>query len=210
MPVFKTKFALSVLSLCALSACMAPNFFPDGYVYHDKPYKSQTPAPSMKFTELQRKTMGPEQADQFRLSIYQLVENLTRRAGMPPKSIYVMKPEPMTPFYANLDNDLRESMRHIGYTLTDKPEGAYVFTYSASVLKKKAPPQEGDVSPNVHIALQVFDGVGEGSKMLTIEEGDFYIKGAETLAVPFAIFPGVKEAIGVTIPEPSGPAEDFN
>ena len=196
-----TKSKILAVSVCGLAlglgACSVPNSLPDGYAHHNKPYKSQTPPPSPKFTELQRSTMGPEQADQFRLAVYQLVDNLTNRAGMPPKPIYIAKPERMTPFYANFDNDLRESMRHVGYRLTDNPEGAYVFTYAATILKKEKAAAD-DTSPNVHIALQVHDKIGEDAKMLTQEEGNFYIKGAETLHVKPSIFTDM-------LPSQSGP-----
>lgn len=202
----KTISSALILTTCAgalgLAAC-SPNAMPKGYVYHDKPYKSPNPPESAKFTELQRATMGPEQAEQFRLAMYQLVDNLTNRAGMPPKPVYVMKPEPMTPFYSNLDNDLRESLRHVGYRLSDKPDGAYVLTYSAEVLKKEKP-AAGDTSPNVRLTLNVHDKAGEEGKLLTKESGDFYIQGAETLNVPFASFPGT------FIPEPTGPATSGN
>lgn len=189
------------LILAACVAACAPNSMPKGYVYHGAEYKSPNPPESTKFTDEQRVTMGPEQADQFRLSVYQLVESLTRRAGMPPKNIFVLKPERMTPFYANMDNDLRESMRHMGYTLSDTPDNAYAFAYTAYVLK------DGDMAqalpsgqkPNVRLTLHVFDKAGDGAKLLTEETGDFFIQGAEKLDVPFASFPGK------TIPEPTGP-----
>ncbi len=190
-------------SLIALAACSGPNSIPRGYVYHSHEYKSPNPPPSKKFTEKQRATMGPEQADQFRMSVYQLVENLTNRAGLPPKPVYVLKPEPMTPFYANMDNDLRESLRHQGYKLSDTPEDAYVFAYSAVVSKDKDRAPE-DMSPNAHLMIFVFDSAGEDAKLLTQEEGDFYIKGAETLNIPFASFPGQ------LIPEPTGPGSKGN
>ena len=50
----------------------------------------------------------------------------------------------------------------------------------------------------------VFDSAGEDAKLLTQEEGDFYIKGAETLNIPFASFPGQ------LIPEPTGPGSKGN
>lgn len=189
------KISLLAVSTCAmLAACSMPNSLPRGYVYHQDEYKSPNPPPSSKFTMDQRATMGPEQADQFRMAVYSLVESLTNRAGMPPKPIYVMKPEPMTPFYANMDNDLRESLRHLGYRLSDSPEGAYAFAYNATVIKKPkvegAEPPAIDTSPNVHLVIHVLDGVGEEAKLLTKEEGDFYIRGAEELNVPFATFPG--------------------
>lgn len=202
-PVYLAFFVCA--TLIALAGCSTPNALPRGYAYHKEAYKSPNPPESSKFTELQRSTMGPEQADQFRLAIYSLVENLTNRAGMPPKPIYVAKAEPMTPFYANLDNDLRESMRHIGYRLSDSPDGAYVFAYMATVKERKGyePVDPTDTTPNVHISLHVFDKMGEEAKQLTVEEGDFFIRGAEVLNVPFASFPGV------WIPEPSGPGENI-
>lgn len=198
-----TFFLISTAAVLALSACSMPNSIPRGYGYHDEVYKSPNPPASTKFTAAQRATMGPEQAEQFRQSIYSLVENLTSRAGQAPKPMFILKPQPMTSFYANLDNDLRESLRHLNYTLADYPEGSYIMTYEASLLAKDAAQPATPGTPNVHIALRIFDGIGETSKMLTIEEGDFYIQGAEKLNVPFASFPGV------TIPEPTGPGE-FN
>ncbi len=206
MPAFSPRLTVFVLSSCAvlgaLTACDVPNSVPRGYVYHADAYKSPNPPESPKFTELQRTTMGPEQADQFRLAVYTLVDNLTNRAGMPPKAVYVVKPEPMTPFYANFDNDLRESLRHVGYRLADKPDDAYPMSYKAEIIKKenRAP---DDASPNVHLTLYVHDKLGDDGRVLTEESGDFYIQGAESLNVPFAYFPGT------FIPEPTGPGKNF-
>lgn len=178
----------------ALAACDTPNYIPDGYVHHNKPYKSQTPPPSPKFSPMQRSTMGPEQADQFRMAVYQLVDNLTNRAGMPPKPVYVVKPEKMTPLYTNIDNDVRESLRHIGYRLSDTPDGAYVIAYTAEVLKDKdgkVVSTSADQGPNVRLGIHVFDSLGENSKMLTKEEGDFYINGADVMDISPAFFDGV-------------------
>lgn len=197
--------ATSCAALLALAACSMPNSLPRGYVYHGDAYKSPNPPESPKFTSVQRASMGPEQADQFRLAVYSLVENLTNRAGMPPKPIFVMKPEPMTPFYANMDNDLRESLRHMGYKLSDTADGSYAFAYNANVLKKKNAKDAAviDTSPNVHLVIYVMDGVGEDAKILTQEEDDFYIRGAEDLNVPFASFPGT------FVPEPTSPGGHF-
>lgn len=206
MKSYASRSSFLVLTSClaalTVGACSIPNALPRGYVYHDKEFKSPNPPESSKFTSLQRTTMGPEQADQFRMAVYTLVDNLTNRAGMPPKSIYVVTPEPMTPFYANFDNDLRESLRHVGYRLTDTPEGAYAMTYKAEQLKKEAA-TEGDTSPNMRITLFVHDMVGEDGKVLTQETGDFYIKGGEALNVPFANFPGT------FVPEPTGPGGNY-
>jgi hypothetical protein len=193
---FKKSRAFFSACACvvALAACDTPNYLPDGYIHHAKPYKSQTPPPSAKFTPVQRGTMGPEQADQFRLAVYQLVDNLTNRAGMPPKPVLVLQPEKMTPLYANIDNDVRESLRHIGYRLADTPEGAYIITYTAEVLKDKdgnVVSMSADQGPNVRLGIHVFDSLGENSRMLTKEEGEFYIKGADVMEIAPALFDGV-------------------
>jgi hypothetical protein len=193
------KFS-SLIALAALSvaACEHPSSIPTGYTYHGDVYKSATPPASKKFTPAQRATMGPEQADQFRLSVYQLAESLTVRAGLPPKPVFVAHPDPMNAFYAQMDNDVRESLRHLGYNLADSPAGAYVMTYSAQLLgDPKAPAPVTSGAPNVRLGLQVFDGMGEGSTMLTEEAGEFYIRGAETLSIATPMFSGID------LPEPT-------
>ncbi len=195
MATIKSKASLFFVSACALSlcACASPNSFPDGYAHHSKTFKSQTPDPSSKFTPAMRATMGPEQADQFRLAVYSLVESLTARAGLPPKSAFVVAPGKSTPLYANIDNNLRESLRHMGYRMSDTPVDSYAFAYAASVIKDA----EGNVladdgmTPNVRLTLYVYDSVGEGAKMLTQETGDFYIHGADKLNYEFSSFPGL-------------------
>lgn len=195
MNYMKTKALITVcVSALALTACDAPNYFPDGYVHHNKPYKSQLPPPSPKFTQMQRGVMGPEQADQFRMAMYQLVDNLTNRAGMPPKPVFVLKLEKMSALDMNLDNDLRESLRHVGYKLSDSPEGAYVMTYAAEVLKDKdgkIVSTSAEQGANVRLSLFVHDSVGENSKLLTKESGDFFIRGAEEMTISPSFFDGV-------------------
>lgn len=191
----------------ALASCQVPHAFPTGYVHHGKEFKSATPPPSPKFTMVQRATMGVEQAEQFRLAVYSLVESLTTRAGLPPKPIYVLRADPMTPFYANIDSDVRESLRHMGYRLSDTPEGAYIMTYNATAIKPPVLPdgatpapvvissQDNTDVPNVIMALYVHDGVGEQSKLLTKEEGNFYIRGADVMSIPFANFKNVTNPV---------------
>lgn len=184
----------SLIALAALSvaACDRPHSLPTGYTYHGEVYKSAEPPQSKKFTPAQRATMGPEQADQFRLSVYQLAESLTVRAGLPPKEVFVARPEKMTAFYTQMDNDVRESLRHLGYKLADSPAGAYVMTYSAtSLTDPKNPAPVTDGAPNVRLGLQVFDGAGETATMLTEEAANFYIRGAETLISSAPIFSGL-------------------
>lgn len=182
-----SKAALASSAFCALAlAACSPNALPTGYTYHQQQtYKSPAPGESSRFTEAQRETMNPQQADQFRLAVYQLAENLTRRAGMPPKPVYVVRPEKMTAFYALMDNDVRESLRHLGYTLSDTPAGAYPIAYAAQPVLDadgKVPPRAaGDTSPNVIITLYVYDSLGENGRLLTEESGSYFIQGAETL-----------------------------
>jgi hypothetical protein len=168
---------------------------PSGYVYHGNDYKSPTPPESAKFTSMQRKYMGPEQAEQFRMAVYDLTSALTEKAGISPKPVYVLDPDQVTPFYTTIGNDLREAMRYLGYVLADSPEGAYVFSYSASHLNKRTPlgnPQivsEGE--PNVALALQIYDSVGKDARMLTEQRGNFFIHGAEYYDIPRATFSNV-------------------
>ena len=188
-------------AVLAVSACSQPHSFPTGYTHHNKTFRSATPPPSEKFTDEQRVTMTAEQAEQFRRAVYSLAESLTLRAGMPPKPVYILRPENMSAFYSNIDNNLHESLRHLGYNLADTPNGAYVFTYTVDLLRDAKDLKNPDgtmVDPatlssnNVRIALQVHDGVGETSRMLTEEAGTFYVSGAELLTVPFGRFKGVQ------------------
>lgn len=182
--MLKSKTALPLLSALLLGACATPNAIPTGYVYHGEEYKSPLPPESKKVTTAQREAMGPEQAEQYRDALYDLVNKLTERAGLPPKPIYVVPHDPMNAFYAQVDNDLREAMRHIGYELATAEADAYYFTYDAMLIEK---PDLGDEYPeaammdgnNVEIILQVFDGKGEEATMLTEQRGQYYIQGAE-------------------------------
>lgn len=200
-------------AVLALAACSQPHMFPTGYAHHNKPFKSATPPPSEKFSDEQRVTMTAEQAEQFRRAVYSLAESLTLRAGMPPKPVYILRPEKMSPFYANIDNNLHESLRHLGYNLADTPNGAYIFTYTVDLLRdaKDLKNPDGSMidpatlsSNNVRIALQVHDGVGETSRMLTEEAGTFYISGAELLTVPFSNF------LGVNMPQEGSNSRNFS
>ncbi len=182
----KISFVLLTAGVSALtlSGCsvVSPNAMPSGYTYHHDVYKSPVSPPSSKVTVPQRYYMDAAQAEQFRDAVYGLLERLTNRAGMSPKPVYILAPDPMTTFYANIDNDLRESMRHIGYALADDPAGAYVFVYDANILERP----RGEVSmgePNVELVMKVFDSIGENARMLTEESGHYFIKGAEELRI---------------------------
>ncbi len=177
-----TRILVLGTSLATLSACgFYSSAMPSGYTYHHNEYKSPAAKSPASITVEQRKYMDATQAEQFRSAVYDLLERLTMRAGMAPKPVYISTPDPMTTFYANLDNDLRESMRHIGYALSDKPEGAYVFTYEAQALtdaQGKPALQNGN---NVMIAVRVFDSYNESARQLTEETGQYFIQGAELL-----------------------------
>lgn len=177
---------LAMTSALALGACVnTPNAFPTGYVYHNDVYKSPTPQESFDVTDTQRASMGPRQAEQFRIALYDLVQNLTDRAGLPPKPIYVMPHQPMNVFYAQVDNDLREAMRHTGYTLATAEEDAYHFTYQAYSLnkllldQKRYPNEVMESGNNVEIVLQVYDSDGADKIMLTEQRGFYHIDGAD-------------------------------
>ncbi|MEM6811415.1 MAG: hypothetical protein AAF549_03000 [Pseudomonadota bacterium] len=176
-------------SCLSLVACAAPNSMPTGYTYHKDTYKSAEPPLPAVITQAQRVFMDETQAEQFRDGTYNLLERLTMRAGMPPKPIFVATPYPLTNFYANIDNELRDNMRHVGYALSDTPEGAYVFTYDA-VYIGDGTDQEGIA--NVELALRVFNEIGEEARLLSVEKGRFYIQGAHTLNISpneFAKYP---------------------
>ncbi len=212
----KLPFLLVAVSTLSLTACSLMRSVPSGYVYHGDTYKSATPPASTKFTALQRSTMGPEQSAQFRLAVYSLVDTLTARAGMPPKPVYVLRPEKMTPFYGNFDNDLRESLRHVGYQLSDTPDDAYIVTYSAATIETPVSSggatmpvvvssTENNSVPNVRMAIHVHDGLGEQGKMLTQESGDFYVRGADVMTILFPIYsnvyiPPIREVDNRTVP----------
>lgn len=184
---FHTKYLgllVAGVSAVSLSACSIshPNSMPSGYTYHKNTYKSPEPPASPRVSYDQRMYMDAAQAEQFRDAVYDLLKRITYRAGMPPKPIYVLAPDPMTTFYANIDNDLRESMRHLGYALSDVPTGAYVFAYDARI----KPQPHGYVSqgePNVELMLKIFDRVSPNARMLSEETGWYFIQGAEYLNI---------------------------
>jgi hypothetical protein len=180
-PNFKPALAVTGFAALLLAGCAQPHAIPTGYTYHTKEFKSATPPPSDKFSDEQRKTMTSAQAEQFRQAVYKLAESLTLRAGMPPKPAYILRPEKMSPFYSNIDNNLNESLRHLGYNLASSPVGAYVFTYRVESLG-------GD---NVRIGLQVHDRIGRDSRMLTEESSTFVISGAEQMMIPYISHTGV-------------------
>ena len=170
------------VSAVALTGCEHPNAMPTGYTYHGETYKSPAPPPSKRITAEQRKYMDSAQAEQFRDAVYELLQRLSIRAGMPPKPVYILAPDPMTPFYANIDNDLREAMRHVGYAISDMPTGAYVFAYDAKLLDVPRD-QISRGYANVELTLKVFDKVGVDARLLTAESGNYYIQGAEVLHI---------------------------
>lgn len=159
---------------------------PTGYVYHDKEFKSANPPEPESVSSNQRRYMGREQAQQLRDAVYDLAEALTRRAGLPPRSVYVLSPQPLNGFYAQIDNDLRESLRHLGYTLADKPEGSYIFAYSAQELSRPSVMAKDPTPlsvPNLILSILVFDRVTPDRRLLTHQTDHYYIKGIETYHV---------------------------
>lgn len=180
---FLSLFTLG-LSTTALTACGAghPNPIPTGYTYHHQEYKSPDPTEAPHITTKQRQSMSSMQAEQFRDAVYEVLTRLTSRAGMPPKPVYILQPDEMTPFYANMDNNLRESMRHIGYAISDVPTGSYVFAYDVRNIAVSDTANSMS-QPNIELAIEVFDAATPEAKQLAREVGRYYIKGAEDFYV---------------------------
>lgn len=168
-----------------------------GYVHHAQPYKSPAPGPTPAFTDAQRETLTPQQAKQVRRSVHDLARAITDRAGLAPRPVYVQSADPLTPFYTMIDNDLRDVLVHIGYTLADRPGAAYVFRYEARHLDQPQIMKESSAvheAKNVSITLKIFDGVGRDAKMLTYETGHFHIDGVEEMPIPGARFIPMQKA----------------
>jgi hypothetical protein len=178
------KSLLLSLSALSVSACGAigPHSMPTGYTYHHDTYKSSTPPDSPRITTEQRHYMDATQAAQFRDGVYELVSRLTSRAGMPPKPVYVLSPDPMTTFYANIDNDLREAMRSLGYAISDMPQDAYVFVYDAALINQERSEISSGAN-NVELTLKVFNKIGRDARLLSTETGRYFIQGAELLHI---------------------------
>lgn len=185
--LFFVGTAVAALSLNACASVVGdPNFLPTGYAHHGKVYKSKTPPPSQRVSNEQRADMGPVQAEQFRSATYDILSRLTSRAGLPPKAAYIDAASPMTPFYANIDNDLREAMRAQGYRLADTAEGSYIFQYNAELMPGyRSYDLESAVAgaPNIELTLDVMTDVHGTLKVLTHEVGNYYIQGAEDLLI---------------------------
>lgn len=186
---------MGLVAATGLAAC-SPNAFPTGYKYHNQAYKSPNPPPAdipdHKKEDVKRAQAAvksaPEpmpipapqlntaQADQLRLSVYQLAESLTRRAGMPPKAVFVMSPETQSPVYEVMGSHLRDALRHLNYRVSDIPDNAYAITYAVQPVAMAAPGQG-----NTEVSLLVYDKAGDGAKLLTEESNLFFIEGGETL-----------------------------
>lgn len=192
-----TRISFSILAaiLCTvtLSACEGPGAWPRGYAYHKERFKSPAPGPSSKFTDAQRENMNPAQAKQIRNAMHDLARTLTDRAGLAPKPVYVQTADPLPPFYAMIDNDLRDVLAHIGYAMTAAPDNAYIIQYQAE--KIDAPKGETPVpAPNVRLSIIVIDKAGREGKILTTQTGDYFIQGAEDFSIPHANFPLLQKA----------------
>lgn len=172
---------LTSASLLSLAGCasLQPVSMPAGYTYHHQEYQAPPAASSARITTQQRYYMTERQATQFRDAVYNILVRVTQRAGIPPKPVYVLQPQNFTTFYGNIDNDLRESMRHLGYAVSDMPLGAYVFTYDAMLLENT----DANYPENVEITLSVYDSLGSTARLLTRERGRYYIDGAEHLNI---------------------------
>jgi len=183
---------LAGLSGLTLQACSPhhPNAMPGGYTYHHEVYKSPNPPPSMTITPPERAAMTTRQAVTMRSAVRDLLIRITGRAGLPPKPVYVAAPKSLSPFYTQFDNDLREAMRAQGYAISDTPENAYIFAYSAMpILKPRG--QEMDGTPNLLLSLEVYNEIGSGARLLTEQEGRYFVAGAHAFEIaPIPYIPG--------------------
>lgn len=182
----------ALAAVTVLGACSGPGAMPRGYTYHQERFKSPPPGPSSKISDAARVSMTDDQARQIRVAVHELMRVLTDRAGLAPRPVYVQTADPLSPFYAMVDNDLRDVLAHIGYRLSDVPEGAYIFQYDAAPIKQSA--DSGADAPNVTITIRVIDGPGRDAKMLTTQSDDFFIQGAEDLNISHARFPLLQKA----------------
>jgi hypothetical protein len=207
---FTKTWAVKGLATCAVLAIVGcsgvnmPNYFPDGYTHHANPnqaYRSDGSFPSRKFTQKQRAVMTGDMANQMRMSVYTLAETLTLRAGLPPKPVYIAQrhPSDISPFDALLDNDLRESLRHLGYRLANTPDDAYAMRTRVEKIQGAVPD-----APNVTITLEVYDSAGDEARLLTTESGNYFIKGADVLDMPFG------SPLGALVDETAGQVPALN
>lgn len=195
------RFILSLSTLlgCSLllSACEGPGAMPRGYIHHMERYKSPAPGLPSKISDDARASMTADQAKQMRRAVHEVAMALTDRAGLAPRPVYVQTADPLPPFYAMMDNDVRDVMAHIGYRLSDMAEGAYIVQYDAQPIDLPGAikdDQQTHQRPNVTLTLRIIDGPGREGKVLTTQSGDFFIQGAEDLDIPHAHFSIVQKA----------------
>lgn len=191
------KRILFITGMMILTGCAGPGPMPRGYVHHGETYKSPAPGPTPVYSETQRETLTPTQAKGIRRAVHDVARALTDRAGLAPRPVYVHQADPLPPFYAMIDNDLREVLTHIGYTLASRPDGAYVFQYDAQKIDlpspMKNPPRDHNAS-NVTLTLKIFDGATRDATMLTTQSGSYFIEGAEVMDIPRARFTPMQKA----------------
>ncbi len=144
-----------------LSACNMPT----GYVYHDQLYKAPVQDSSASGAALISQT----QAAQIYRAMSDLTTRLTQRAGLAPRPVYVETPAPATQIQTLMDNDLRDTLRRLGYTLTGDPAQGYVIAHRIKPVKIENSPL------NAEIALDIFDGRSKKETLLTSETGFYRI-----------------------------------
>ncbi len=174
--------SVSLLSAGLLSACGHPNAMPSGYTHHhnvknavDVSAADSVPLSSTYIAAPENQALSLVDVDR---AVDDMLRKITARAGVPPKPVYILKPENPTPFYNAVDNALRTSMRDLGYAISDMKAGAYGMAYNARALRKPRG-TENDGHPNVELMLQAYSNVESGARLLTEQSGNYFIKGAK-------------------------------
>lgn len=177
---YSHKFFILGFSVLALNACSHPNAMPSGYTYHHDRFKSADPSPALGVVKTNQESVL-SQTDIDR-AVDDLLRKITARAGVSPKPVYIITPSMMTPFYSAVDDALRNTMRELGYALSDTQTGAYGFAYSGRNLSKPRG-TDNDGYPNVELMLQIYDSVSDNARLLTQQAGNYFIEGAQDYSI---------------------------
>ena len=160
-----------IRKILRLTALFFPALFlhacdlPTGYVYHDQLYKVPVESSSASGARL----ITNDQAAQIYTAVSDLTTRLTDRAGMAPRPVYVETKKPSLQIQTMMDNDLRDSLRSLGYTLTNDPAQGYIIAHRIKAVNMENSPL------NAELTLDIYDGTQEDKRLLTSETGFYKI-----------------------------------